>query len=137
MQPTVQSQARLRRLVWALGLLLITAAAAGGLHVHRLNGEISRLGAEFGAREAALEDLRRQLANARQAATTAAAAERRTRDQAQIAEEARTRAEMVARTADTVRQELEAKLKAAEAARADAEAKLREATEKKRSGTED
>jgi len=116
MQPTVGSQARLKRLTWLLSLLLALVIAVGGLYVVRLADEV-RAGA------AALEAVRRELADARRAAEAADTVVREAGAQAQAAAAAR--------------DEIEAKLKAAEAARAEAEAKLKSATEKPPAGAQE
>ncbi len=125
MQPTIQSQVRMKRLVWLLGLLLPAALLVGGIHVNRLGNAISRLEHEAGAGAAALAAARRETLDARQAADAAAKAQRAAQDRAQASESARAKAETLAKTADSVRVELEGKLKAAEAARAEAEARLK------------
>lgn len=109
MQPTVESQTRLKRLTWLLSLLLALTIAFGGLHVVRQADEI-RAGA------AALDSARRDLADARRAADAAETAVREAGAQAQAAA--------------TARDAFEAKLQAAEAARAAAEARLKAAAEK-------
>jgi hypothetical protein len=107
MQPTIRSQARLKRLVWLLSLLLVLIACAAGV-------EIVRLGDALESAAARLEYVRRELASARDAARTALSA--------QYAAAAKVQA--VERAAEARRAELESKLKAAEAARAETEAKL-------------
>lgn len=109
MQPTIQSQTRLKRLAWLLGLLLALSLVLGGFYIARLSNEV-RAGA------AALEAARRELTDVRRTAEAATNAQRAASAKAQAAEAGRA--------------ELEAKLSAAEAARAEAEAKLKLATEK-------
>lgn len=116
MQPTVESQTRLRRLVWLLGALLAVTVALGGVHLARMADEVreSQSALETAKRDAA--DARRDMADARRAAE---AAEKVTRE-----------AGAEAQAAAAQREEIAAKLKAAETARAEAEAKLKAATEK-------
>jgi chromosome segregation ATPase len=109
MQPTVESQTRLRRLVWLLGGLLALTVALGGVHLARMADEVQ-------ASQSALESAKRDVADARRAAE---AAEKVTRE-----------AGAEAQAASAQREEIAAKLRAAETARAEAEARLKAATEK-------
>ena len=122
MQPTIQSQARLKRVAWALGILLAATLVVGGVHVQRLGDQITRLEEEARATAAALGAAQRDI--------------RAAADRAQAAESTRTKLEALAKSTDAMRAELEAKLKAAEAARAEAEAKLKAAMEKPGAGPE-
>ena len=130
MQPTIQSQARLKQLAWALSALLLAGGLWGGFHIRSLNAEIARLNAEAREDAGALAAARRDLIESRQSAEAATRDQRATQDRVKEAESARAKAESVAKAADALRIELEAKLKAAEAARSEAEARLKAAAEK-------
>ena len=136
MQPTIQSQTRLKRVAWALGILLAATLVVGAVHVQRLGDQITRLEEEARATAAALGGAQRQAGDARQALEAAQREIRAAADRAQAAESARTKLETMAKSTDAMRAELEAKLKAAEAAKAEAEAKLKAATEKPGAGPE-
>ncbi len=71
MQPRVQSQVRLKRLVWLLSVLLVAVVVAGGLQMRRLGTDVARLEAEAVPGAAALAAARREAADARQAAAAA------------------------------------------------------------------
>ncbi len=118
MQPTVQSQARLRRLVWLMSALLILVVAGGAVQFARLGAEIERLKTEAHAAAAALAD-------ARQAAAGLRFSLRGAEERVKAAEGARAKAEAAAKSTDAELAELEARLRAAEAARAEAETRLR------------
>ena len=130
MQPTIQSQARLRRLVWLVSALLVLVVVAGGLQWGRHAAEMARLEDEAQRAVDALAAAQREASDARQAAAGLRFSLRGAEDRVQAAEGARAKAEAIARSADTMCVELEGKLRTAEAARAEAEAKLRAATEK-------
>lgn len=130
MQPTVQSQARLKRVVWGLAIVLAAVLVIGGVHVRRLGDQITRLEEEARGNATAVAAARREAGDARQAAEAAKRELRGAADRMQAAESTRTKLEALAKSTDAMRAELEAKLKAAEAAKAEAEAKLKAATER-------
>jgi hypothetical protein len=77
MQPTVRSQATLRRLVWLLSLLLALTVTGGGIHGLRLNMEIEavEVAAESAQRELIAAEKARADLEARLKAAEAARAE--------------------------------------------------------------
>lgn len=130
MQPTVQSQARLKRVAWGLAALLVAVLIIGGVHVRRLGDHIAQLEEEARATAIQLGAARREAGDARQAAEAAQRQAREAADRAQAAEGVRAKLEALAKSTDAMRADLEGRLKAAEAAKAEAEAKLKAATEK-------